>query len=221
MTWVYLHAAAHNRTLWLPHARGPCLDLPGHGEAERVDPPTVEAYAATLIPRLPDSPVLIGHSLGGMVALEIARQLRDRVQALVLLDAPIKLPFDLFHRTLHMTTDYSSPELFSIFAGTRVRDPHLRRSIKAAVRAMTPGGLKDAALAASFYDGRPALSALSIPTLGLYVRTSAIAGPFAATAIRKYAPTATVEMVNGSHMYPLEHIRNVDDRISRFLAEEI
>ncbi len=217
MTWVYLHAAAHNRTLWLPHAKGLCFDLPGHGDAERVDPPTVPAYAEALMPQLPERPVLIGHSLGGMVALEMARQLGDQVRALVLLDAPIKLPFDLFHRTVHATTAYSSPELFSMFAGSRVRDPHLRRSIKAAVRGMSPGGLRDAALAATFYDGRPALADLKVPVLGIYVRTSAIAGPFAAAAVRKFAPQAAIDMVHGSHMYPLEHVFHVDRRISRFL----
>ena len=221
MTWVYLHAAAHNRTLWLPHAKGLCLDLPGHGAAPRVDPPTVPAYAEALLPELPERPVLVGHSLGGMVALELARRIGDRARALVLLDAPINLPFHHFRRTVHATTDYASPELFSKFAGTRVRDPHLQRAIKGAVRCMSPGGLRDAALAATFYDGRPALAELACPILGIYVRTSAIAGPFAALAIRRAAPRAVIEMVGGSHMYPLEHFHRIDARISRFLAKGV
>jgi len=82
VTLVLLHGLGANREVWrgvlelAPDAVAP--DLPGHGAAPRLTSYTFEAYAEALLADLPDGPLdLIGHSMGGMIALAIAAQRPD------------------------------------------------------------------------------------------------------------------------------------------------
>lgn len=66
-------------------------DLPGFGDSRRTGAPTPErlaAWVAELIDRLGLPPaVVVGSSLGGLVAVHLARSAPGRVRALVLVDA--------------------------------------------------------------------------------------------------------------------------------------
>jgi pimeloyl-ACP methyl ester carboxylesterase len=74
------------------------LDLRGHGDSAWITPPTYEIadYVADLeavIPTLDLSPlVLIGHSLGGFIALTYATLHAAMLQALVVVDIGFRLP---------------------------------------------------------------------------------------------------------------------------------
>lgn len=63
-------------------------DMPGYGHSSIVDPYTFEALADECIELIdvldPDRLVLVGHSMGGMVAQEVAARVPDRIAALVL-----------------------------------------------------------------------------------------------------------------------------------------
>jgi pimeloyl-[acyl-carrier protein] methyl ester esterase len=62
------------------------LDLPGHGiRPWRAEHAGLEAQVALFARELPQRCVLVGWSMGGQLALELARQHPERVQALVLL----------------------------------------------------------------------------------------------------------------------------------------
>ncbi len=62
------------------------LDLPGYGTNEKSNLPAgIEAIAESLATSIPHNTVLIGWSLGGMVAIEIAYQLAGDINTLILL----------------------------------------------------------------------------------------------------------------------------------------
>lgn len=66
------------------------LDLRGHGTSPRPGEYTVDAMAADVLAALGDEPVdLVGHSMGGHVASEVALRAPERVRRLVLEDAPV------------------------------------------------------------------------------------------------------------------------------------
>ena len=89
---VLLHGWALHGGMWGPwidelarHARLHLVDLPGHGRSPF--PPgsgDLAGLAAAVRPVVPDGAALLGWSLGGMVALELARGPRPRLAALVL-----------------------------------------------------------------------------------------------------------------------------------------
>jgi pimeloyl-ACP methyl ester carboxylesterase/putative sterol carrier protein len=95
---VLLHGLGGSRISWLPllSALAPAYrliapDLPGHGDSEK--PRTVDfsaSYYAGVVTALMDRAgmeraVLVGNSMGGRVALELARRHADRVRAVALL----------------------------------------------------------------------------------------------------------------------------------------
>lgn len=89
---VLLHGWGLSAAVWTPlrahfspaqaiHAP----DLPGHGSAAAAGE-TLESWADALVATLPDKAILVGWSLGGMLALHIARHYPQKVARLVLID---------------------------------------------------------------------------------------------------------------------------------------
>ena len=95
---VFLHGLAGDATHWVHVAprftathRVLCMDLPGHGESEAPHGPlSVRLYAEqvhALLERLGiERTAIVGHSLGGMVAAELALLVPGRVSQLVLVN---------------------------------------------------------------------------------------------------------------------------------------
>ena len=81
------------RTTSLPHAVAP--DLPGHGAAAWASPYSFARHAEALLPLLEafDRPVpVVGHSMGGVVALELAVLAPARVSRVVGLGIKVSWP---------------------------------------------------------------------------------------------------------------------------------
>jgi pimeloyl-ACP methyl ester carboxylesterase len=110
---AFIHGAQHDHSVWIlqsrylaHHGRAVlALDLPGHGRSEGPPLPTVEAMAdriaAALAPLATQRFVLVGHSMGSLIALEIARRLRERVVGVALLGtaAPMRVSDSLLAAT--------------------------------------------------------------------------------------------------------------------------
>lgn len=89
---VLLHGWGLSAAVWTPlrdhfspaHAiHAP--DLPGHGNAAPAGD-TLASWADALVATLPDKALVVGWSLGGMLALHIARHYPQKVARLVLID---------------------------------------------------------------------------------------------------------------------------------------
>src|SRR4051794_26182756 len=90
-TLLLIHGIGGTRAFWDPLLRSlrdyecVAVDVPGFGDAPALDDPvTVARYAAALDDESLGPVVVIGHSLGGMIAQELALLARDRVRGLVL-----------------------------------------------------------------------------------------------------------------------------------------
>jgi pimeloyl-[acyl-carrier protein] methyl ester esterase len=63
-----------------------CVDLPGHGRSESIEPFSLERISEALINVLPIEPFnLLGWSLGATVAMDMAEQFPERVKSLIVL----------------------------------------------------------------------------------------------------------------------------------------
>lgn len=106
ITVVLVHGWSCSRRQWkqqLPvlsrRYRTIDLDLPGHGDSPAdllAERPTVEALAGSVVAlmkaRAPSGPVVVvGHSLGAAVAIEVARQQPGRVAHVISLDGLVHL----------------------------------------------------------------------------------------------------------------------------------
>ncbi|KAF3981481.1 MAG: pimeloyl-ACP methyl ester esterase BioH [Methylococcales symbiont of Hymedesmia sp. n. MRB-2018] len=90
---VLIHGWAMHTGIWRPFAQQlaqnyqvTCLDVPGHGLSEVVEPFTLEKISGVLIDETPDTPFcLLGWSLGASIAITMAKQYPDRIDSLICL----------------------------------------------------------------------------------------------------------------------------------------
>ncbi len=73
------------------------LDLSGHGDSGRRGDYSHEAWACEVMAvadnaAFPGPPVLVGHSLGGMVTIQTASDHGDRLRGAVIVDTPVRRP---------------------------------------------------------------------------------------------------------------------------------
>jgi pimeloyl-ACP methyl ester carboxylesterase len=86
------------------------LDLPGHGKSEGHGEQTIEGYAAAVLGWMDSIQLyrafMVGHSMGGMVVLQLALESPRRVSGLGLFSSGARLPVDasLIENTTNRTT---------------------------------------------------------------------------------------------------------------------
>jgi pimeloyl-ACP methyl ester carboxylesterase len=98
---LFIHGWCCNNTYWrdqVPHfskkRRVVAVDLRGHGESDKPDedysiPAFVEDVAWLIGEMKLEKPVIVGHSMGGTIALNLVRKHPDLASAVVFVDSPI------------------------------------------------------------------------------------------------------------------------------------
>ncbi len=96
-TVVFLHGGEHDHSVWILQSRYMAhhgygvlaLDLPGHMRSAGPALKTVESMAehvgAALKPLATQRMIVVGHSMGSLIALELGSLLRDKIQGVVLI----------------------------------------------------------------------------------------------------------------------------------------
>jgi pimeloyl-ACP methyl ester carboxylesterase len=101
---VFVHGGAAHAHWWSFLAplftyrwRAVALDLSGHGDSGRREAYSLDAWAEEVVTVIrgaafPDPPVVVGHSMGGLVAIQTAFDHCDELAGVVLVDAPVRRP---------------------------------------------------------------------------------------------------------------------------------
>lgn len=101
---VLVHGGAAHAHWWTPlapmftqHWHVVALDLSGHGDSGRRSTYSHQAWAREVMAvvdaaAFPGPPVLVGHSLGGMVTIQTASEFGDQLRGAVLVDTPVLRP---------------------------------------------------------------------------------------------------------------------------------
>ncbi len=89
---VLLHGWGMNSQVWQPllpdlaqHTQVICIDLPGHGANSHLPLGTLAEAVAQLAPHIPQDAIVMGWSLGGLIAQGLAHALPERIAALILI----------------------------------------------------------------------------------------------------------------------------------------
>jgi pimeloyl-[acyl-carrier protein] methyl ester esterase len=88
---VALHGWGMNLQVWQPirerlsqQAQVTWIDLPGHGRSTALQMGSLDEVVEQLLPYIPNNAVIMGWSLGGIIAQALAQRLAAKVQALIL-----------------------------------------------------------------------------------------------------------------------------------------
>jgi pimeloyl-ACP methyl ester carboxylesterase len=200
------------------------VDLRGYGESDApMQDYSVEGYAddvAWMAAALQlNRPVVIGHSLGGFVALELAARLHAR--AAVILESPVAAPpamaaaiqpaIDRLESDAYRDT---AAAMLDMMLGPRF-DADERARMIAHVRTLPQHVLARSLRASVAYDSRHGAARVRCPIL--YVGTST---PYADIAqFRELCPQLeTAQLTECAHYFPLEVPDQLIPTIHRFLA---
>ncbi|MFM8558444.1 MAG: alpha/beta fold hydrolase [bacterium] len=176
-TLVFVHSMGLTRSDWLTTARKllsgyrvVLVDRPGHGESPMPDPFSFvtagEALDAVLARQNPDSTIVIGHQMGGRVAMAALAAHPERARGLLLIDVPVGMSVQIDDQQKKMFLNYmdTNYEQVSRMMFSRMgRDTTQSQQLYAMISA-TPAVTMKAYVRETFYsDGYKDAKALKLP----------------------------------------------------------
>ena len=228
---VFVHGWSCDRTYFAPqfthfatHHAVVTLDLRGHGESTGPDPGLhaydVDAFADDVLAVVDasgiDRPVVVGHSLGALVAIECAAR-EGATRAAVAVDpAPILEGRGKEHfaqRTAAVAADQDGTWRAAYVEGLLLPTDTVRRADTVARMAAVPAAVAAASWRAiATFDGTAALGRVRVPLL-------VIGSGRVERGLRDACPGITIGMTVGAgHFNQLEVPDQVNPMIERFLA---
>jgi pimeloyl-ACP methyl ester carboxylesterase len=179
------------------------VDLPGHPHGAALD--RIEALAGALAPAVEslDGPrALVGHSLGGAVALELARTRPELVDGLVLIASGARLPVpEAALDSVHSDPAAERRRLMEAF----VADPDLPISgeVGAALAECDDAVLAADYAACAAADLRGRLAAVRAPALVIAGGDDRLTPPWLSEELARELPMAQLILVPGARHMPM------------------
>lgn len=188
--------------------------------------PSVAESARRILRTAPARFGLAGHSLGGIVALEIVRQAPHRVAALALLNTTARPPGLEHLRAWSEIERRSFDEVVrdhaeAMLPSGRRTDRRLRETVESMARGIGRSGLlTQLAAQCGRPDARPALAEVGCPTLVLAGTDDQVAPPELQRELAALVPGSRyVELDACGHLAPLERPAEVTRLLAGLLTE--
>ena len=227
-TLVLVHGAGGNHLHWpaelrrLHEATVYALDLPGHGRSGGQGCDTIGDYAQAIVEFLDtagiEQPIIVGHSMGGAIALTLALHFPNRVAGLVLMATGARLRvapaiLDGMHSDFE-----GSVELITRFAWSPETKPALTELGRQALLETGPDVLLGDFSACNRFDVMERLGEIEAPTLVIAGTADQLAPPKYARFLTEHIPNARLVLVeDASHMVMLERPLEVTGAVREFL----
>jgi pimeloyl-ACP methyl ester carboxylesterase len=232
---VFLHGYPLNRTIWRHQERLEGLDVitpdfPGFGQTPLISIDSMDDYADWAIREIESRghrrAIWVGHSMGGYVALAMARRRADRMAALVLVCTQARADTEdvrlnrlngadrALREGVAFIAESMAPKLVSPDA-----DPSLIKDIGQIISSASPDAVAQAQRAmASRRDQRDFLSSITMPVLICYGRNDQLFDSNRASEMADVIPGARLEEFPSSgHMAMMEE----PQRFNRVLTDFI
>lgn len=227
---ILLHGAGSDHLCWpvhlrrLPGYRVLALDLPGHGRSEGVALHSVEAYAHRVIKFMDAVGIyrafMVGHSLGGAIALMAALRFPDRVTAIGMIASGARLPLPML--LLKRLDDLNwSPKVLAclegyLFAPTARRD--LIAKVMRELYQVKPEVLISDWRAASSFDLCNELANIYQPVWLATGSADLLTPPILAIYLQRHLPHAVMRIIpDAGHMVMLESPHVLAEGLRAFL----
>ena len=227
---VFIHGAGGSRLIWdrqvveLSGAyRVTAVDLPGHGRSGPPGRRTIGEYAvdvATYLTKAGSWPaVLVGHSMGGAIALTVALEQPELVSGLVLVSTGARLRVSPVVLEGLVNDSEAAMKLINDFAFGPDAGARLREVGESAIRKAGPETLLGDLRACDAFDAMGRLSSVGVPALVICGTEDRLTPIKYAGFLASGIPGARLETVDGAgHMVMLERPAAVSQAIGQFAA---
>jgi pimeloyl-ACP methyl ester carboxylesterase len=213
--------------------RAVALDLPGYGDSATIEPYTLTGVARSLESLIdaiaPKRAVLLGHSMGGMVALEAWAAYPHKIAGLILsgTSPAFGRPDGAWQREFlrerlgpleeGRSVSDLAPRLVRAMVAPDAKPAGVQRAVEI-MSAVRPQTYRSALHALMSFDRRPVLPAISVPTLVLAGELDPNAPPAVMQKMAEKIPGATYECLpRTGHLANLEQPAAFIESIVRFL----
>ncbi len=212
---VFIHSAGGSHQLWLYQLRGLpqvssyALDLPGHGHSTGQGQDSIAAYTDWLVAFLDaaglEQAVLVGHSMGGAIALDTALRYPERVAGLCLMATGARLRvapavLDGLRHDLPATVHLLAKWCYSPQAS-----PEMIRLGEQQITATSPNVLYNDFSACNAFDVTGRLREIVAPTIVVCGTEDQMTLPKYAAYLCDNIPGAALHLIEGAgHMVMLE-----------------
>lgn len=225
---IFIHGAGLGSWIWqdvakqLKNVQSLAVDFPKRGEPSetRKDMPMeeyIEAVMSQVETLQADKYIVVGHSLGGVIALEVASRLGEQVVGFVGIAASIPKPGKSFLATLPFPNKYIMSLILRL-AGTKPPESAIRQSLCSGldekqtdkiVKTFAPESL-------SIYTSPVEYQLSNIPTL--YIRTTADKEFTEAmqTTMAQNLPKVKITSIASGHMPMLSHAKEIASLLNAY-----
>lgn len=253
---VLVHGWAMHSGIWrsfaeslAEHYRVTCIDLPGHGQSQRITPFTLERISAVLADAV-DEPhcCWLGWSLGASVVLDLASRFPDRVSSLILLAGNPSFTRSYYSplggtpkpagawpgmdaRTLASFSEHFADNPQATLLGFLALQVHglpeakpLLKKLKTAVLACDPPDpetLRQGLRILNEADLRPALTRLKVPVAAILGGKDTLVPAAVGCKMRQLLPQLELTVLEkAGHVPFLSHQAELESIITRFLEQK-
>jgi len=229
---ILIHGAGENHLFWPPEVRrltGPrvyALDLPGHGKSEGIGQQSIPGYTKHISAFMDlvgiSRAFVVGHSMGGAIALDMALNCPDRVAALCLVasGARLRVAPVFLENAGNASTIPQVAEALKEFAYSPHTDSMLKELASKRLIETRPAVLRGDFLACDTFDVREQLGEIRAPTLILVGSDDQMTPVvFSEYMVENIADAQLQVIEDAGHMLMLEKPRQVSQALSGFLEQ--
>lgn len=246
-TAIFIHGVLHDHSVWILQTRYLAhhgwnvlaLDLPGHCKSAGAPPASVEE-AADFVLALMDTAglekaVLIGHSLGSLIALEAAARAPGRISQLVLVGTAFPMPVSPALLEASVSAPMKALEMVNVFSRSTLAPPPsalgpgtwvygASMALGRRVLASNPAvnlfytGFK---ACDSYQNGLQAMAQVTCPVLFVLGQADQMTPPKAAQGLMAACAQAKVVMLPGGHHQMIETPEEMLAALQGFLSPKV
>ena len=229
---VLIHGAGGNHLFWPPEIRRMkgfrmyALDLPGHGRSKGHGLQDIKTYADRISNWMNsiklNRAVIIGHSMGGAIALTLTREYEEKVLGLGLISTGARLrvnPF-ILENTRYSQTFPTALSFIISKSFSKDASPKLVSLAKRRMADTRPSVLHGDLLACNNFDLTGSLQQIRTPCLIVCGQDDEMTPPRYSQYLSEIIKSANLNLVPGAgHMVMLEKPKIVTDILKRFLNQ--
>lgn len=199
------------------------LDLPGHGRSAGSGRQSIEDYEKHVIAFMDSIGIwrtfILGHSMGGAIALSLARDHPDRVAGLGIISSGARLPVSrqiLENAATPSTFPFAVERLHTLMCGDHTPARLIEQNL-VRLKAIRPTLLYGDLLACQKYDLTDQLVSIGSPSLIICGADDKLTPPRNSTSLAAHLPGAALQIVDDAgHLVMLEQPKRLVGILSVF-----